>query len=409
MEFGAERSKAGRPNWVRGLAYWLAGGGLMLLMMGTNVPSPLYGVYRQEWGFSAGVLTLIFASYVAALIPSLLVFGRLSDEVGRRRTVLIGLLVAVCGAALFFLAQGVAWLFAARAVQGVAVGLTSGAATAAIAELHSRGNRRAAALLTTVALTGGSALGPLFGGLVAQYGPGPLALPYLAYLCLLIPAMLSLWAVMPETVEKRLEGKPVTASLRPRLPRVSADILGSFALGSSACFVGWAVTGLFLALVPSYVAELLGLSNLAVGGGAVFAMLGASTLAQLFMKRTSHRRAMVLGSLALVAGLGLLVLSVPTHSLWPLFGSTLLDGFGLGLAFMGGLGLVGKVAPSENRAEVLSACYVVIYLGVGLPVVGVGFASGWIGLFAAVMAFAAVVGALCLPIAYAAARMPEHS
>ena len=215
MQSGAERSKAGRPNWVRGLAYWLAGGGLMLLMMGTNVPSPLYGVYRQEWGFSAGVLTLIFASYVAALIPSLLVFGRLSDEVGRRRTVLVGLLVAVCGAALFFLAQGVAWLFAARAVQGVAVGSTSGAATAAIAELHPRGDRRAAALLTTVALTGGSALGPLFGGLIAQYGPGALALPYLAYLFLLIPAMLALWAVMPETVEKsvcRATSYPAPAS-----------------------------------------------------------------------------------------------------------------------------------------------------------------------------------------------------
>jgi MFS family permease len=136
----------------------------MLLMMGTNVPSPLYGVYRQEWGFSAGVLTLIFASYVAALIPSLLVFGRLSDKVGRRRVVLVGLLVAVCGSALFFVAQGVVWLFAARMVQGTAVGLTSGAATAAIAELHPGGDRRSAALLTTIALTGGSALGPLFGG-----------------------------------------------------------------------------------------------------------------------------------------------------------------------------------------------------------------------------------------------------
>jgi MFS family permease len=392
-----------------GFAYWLAGSGLMLLMMGTNVPSPLYGVYRQEWGFSAGVLTLIFASYVAALIPSLLVFGRLSDKVGRRRVVLVGLLVAVCGSALFFMAQGVVWLFAARMVQGTAVGLTSGAATAAIAELHPGGDRRAAALLTTIALTGGSALGPLFGGLIAQYGPEPLSLPYLAYLCFLIPAALGIWVVMPETVEKRLESKHGAVSLRPRLPRVPAEIIGSFALGSSACFVGWAVTGLFLALVPSYATDLLGVSNLAVGGGAVFAMLGASTATQLFMRETSHRRAMVLGSLALVAGLGLLVLSVPTHSLWPLFGSTLLDGLGLGLAFMGGLGLVGKGAPSESRAEVLSACYIVIYLGVGLPVVGVGFASNWIGLFAAVMAFATVVGVLCLLVAYLAARMPEHS
>jgi hypothetical protein len=156
----------------------------------------------------------------------------------------------------------------------------------------------------------------------------------------------------------------MAVSLRPRLPRVPAGILGSFALGSSACFIGWAVTGLFLALVPSYAADLLGISNLVVGGGAAFAMLGASTLAQFFMRGTPSRRAMVLGSLALMAGLGLLVLSVPTHSVWPLFGSTLLDGFGLRLAFMGTFGLVGRVAPTEIRAEVLSACYVIIYLGV---------------------------------------------
>ncbi|MCZ9339391.1 MFS transporter, partial [Streptomyces sp. TRM76130] len=47
-------------------------------------PSPLYSVYQQQWHFSARVLTVVFALYVAGLLGALLVVGALSDHVGRR-------------------------------------------------------------------------------------------------------------------------------------------------------------------------------------------------------------------------------------------------------------------------------------------------------------------------------------
>ncbi len=372
-------------------AYLLVALALGLAVLGTNIPSPLYGVYAEEWGFSSGTVTLIFAVYCLVLILSLLAFGRLSDEVGRRPIVLAALSVIALGSLLFALAQNVALLLAARAVQGLAVGMLSGAATAALAELHPRLDRRAAALAATVALTGGSAIGPFFGGGLAEYGPYPLMLPYLANLGLLVPVIVAFWAVVPETVAPKPKEE---RTWRLRRPRVPPGARYHFALGSGACFVAWAVAGLFIALVPSYAASLLDADNLLVGGGAVSIMLGAACAVQVLARKYSPRRAMVSGMAAQVAGLAAIVAAVPTQSVLLLLAGALLDGAGLGLAFMGGLGLVGRVAPPESRAEVLSACYVIIYLGESLPVLGVGYGAGWVGLYPAVAAFAALIGGL---------------
>lgn len=370
-------------------------------MLGTNIPSPLYGVYADEWGFSSGTVTLIFAVYCLVLIAALLVFGRLSDEVGRRKIIIAALLVIALGSLLFALAQNVAWLLAARAAQGIAVGMLSGAATAALAELHPKLDRRAAALVATVALTGGSAIGPLFGGLLAEYAPYPLVLPYVVDLGLLILVIAAFWAVVPETLVPNPTEK---RSWKFRRLRVPSDIRYSFALGSGACFVAWAVAGLFIALVPSYASSLLRVDSLLVGGGAVSIMLGAACAVQVLARKASPRRAMVSGMAAQVAGLVVIVAAVPAQSVPLLLAAALLDGAGLGLAFMGGLGLVGRVAPPENRAEVLSACYVIIYLGESLPVLGVGYGAGWVGLYPAVVAFAVLIGGLGVLAALLAAR-----
>ncbi len=391
-------SAAERPTRA---AYLLVGLALGLAVLGTNVPSPLYGVYAEEWSFSAVTVTLIFAVYCLVLIGALLVFGRLSDEVGRRPVMLAGLLVIALGSLLFALAQSVAWLLAARAVQGLAVGMMSGAMTAALAELHPGGDRRAAALAATVALTGGSAVGPLFGGVLAEYGPYPLVLPYLANLGLLFLVIVGLWAAVPETVAPKPKEE---RSWRIRRPRVPTGVRYPFALGSGVCFVAWAVAGLFIALVPSYAASLLDADSLLVGGGAVSVMLGAACAAQVVARRAPVRWTMASGMVAQVAGLAAIVAAVPAHSVLLLLAGALLDGAGLGLAFMGGLGLVGRVAPPENRAEVLSACYVIIYLGESLPVLGVGYGAGWVGLYPAVVAFAVLIGGLGVLTALLAAR-----
>ncbi len=373
-------------------AYRLLACSLLFLIMGTNVPSTLYGVYSEEWGFSNGTLASVFAAYIVGLIPALLIFGRMSDVFGRRRVALAGLALAACASALFIAAQGVAWLFAARFVQGLAVGMASGAITAALAETNPNKDRKQAALAATAALTAGGGVGPLFGAALARYEP--LTTPYVAYLALFIPIIIGLWAVMPETVEK---GE--NPEWRPRRPRIPVEGRRSFAVGTASCFSVWAVVGFFSSLVPSYVESLLGTQNLLAGGGIIFTLFACSFAAQMMFGKLPSSRAVVAGSLATVAGLAALVAAVPAQSAAMLLAASAVGGCGVGLGFMGGMSFVSEAASSENRAEVVSAAYVILYVGVGLPTALVGFASDAFGLFASVAGFATMIAALSMFVA----------
>ncbi len=119
--------------------------GLGVMFVGAILPTPLYPLYRQAFGFSGVTLTLIYAVYVLGNLIALLFFGRLSDQIGRRVTTLAAIGVGIASALVFAFATGTPWLFAARALSGFSTGLASGTATAWIAELYSdRGGGAAA-------------------------------------------------------------------------------------------------------------------------------------------------------------------------------------------------------------------------------------------------------------------------
>src|SRR3954453_811875 len=116
------------------------------MLLGANIAATLYAGYAAQYHFSTPLLALIFAVYALVLVPSLLLFGQISDRVGRRTVIVTGLLLALLGLVLFATAHGIAFLFAARAVQGLAQGMMSGAATAALTELVGAEDPRRAAL-----------------------------------------------------------------------------------------------------------------------------------------------------------------------------------------------------------------------------------------------------------------------
>ncbi len=165
---------------------------LGVLLTGTNIPTPLYPAYERLFGFPPLVVTLVFAVYAIVLIPSLLVFGPLSDAIGRRRVLIPAVVAAAFGSVLFAAASATGWLFAARAVQGLALGAVQGTASAALTEVDPTGNKRRAALVASLVTVGGSAAGPLLGGVLAQYAPAPRVLPYLVEIVLLGLALLGL-------------------------------------------------------------------------------------------------------------------------------------------------------------------------------------------------------------------------
>jgi len=383
----AERAKAWR--------FWATAYTLLILLTGTNLPTPLYRVYEQRFGFSPLVATLIFAAYVAVLIPSLLVAGPLSDAIGRRRVLLPAVVAAALGSLGFALASGTEWLFAARILQGFAVGAAAGPLTAALTELEPAGNHRKAALVSTVTSVGGLGLGPVLAGLLAQYAPAPHVLPFVVEIVLLIPAAVTI-AALPAA-------RPTTRR-RPRRPEIPTAMRSVFATSGMANFLAFAVIGLFLALIPTYVAALANSTNLLLGGGAAALMLACSAIVQVVSYGKPSRALQRVGLPMLAAGLGLLALAGSVSSLVLLLAATALAGIGQGLVFLGGLTAVNHAAPADRRAEVLSSFYVVVYCGVGLPVIGVGFLATDIGLIAAVRFFAGVVAVLCLIVLFALGR-----
>ncbi|UOQ91451.1 MFS transporter [Halobacillus shinanisalinarum] len=369
------------------LIFWFVGYTLLILMVGANIPSPLYSVYQQQWGFSSGVLTLIFAIYAFVLIPSLLIFGQLSDRLGRKKVLLIGLLISAAGSAVFALSSNLILLFIARGLQGLAAGMMSGTATAALVELRPN-HRKTASLVASIATAGGTAVGPILGGVLAQYGPMPLILPYIVHLILFIPGCITIFA-MNETIKTKS-----TSRWHLQRPSIPVTLRTPFTMGAITAFAAWSVTALFMSLVPSYVSSLMGIHNLAITGGVVFLMLGASAVAQLTFKNLSFRISMMSGLILLIVGLIGFVLAVPSQSITLLIISTIITGLGQGLAFMGSMQLVNEIAPANQRGNVVSTLYVVIYIGVGLPTIGIGFGAVWIGLYAAISIFTCFIVAL---------------
>lgn len=84
----------------------VVGAVLVLLMLSSSVPSALYVLYQQEWGLSSGVITVVFAVYAVTVLAGLLLFGSLSDTLGRRPVLAASLVLAIVSMGLFAGAGG---------------------------------------------------------------------------------------------------------------------------------------------------------------------------------------------------------------------------------------------------------------------------------------------------------------
>ncbi len=133
--------RRGTVGWVpfAGMTYVL-----VVLLASSNLPTPLYPVYERVFALSPLLITLVFATYALVVIPSLLVFGPLSDAIGRRRIFVAALVGALVSMALFAAANGVAWLFAAQLFEGMALSALQGSAAPALIETDPRADRRLA-------------------------------------------------------------------------------------------------------------------------------------------------------------------------------------------------------------------------------------------------------------------------
>ena len=360
-----------------------------ITMVGTTLPTPLYVLYREEFGFSELMVTVIFATYALGVIVALLLFGGLSDQIGRRRVLLPGLACSAASAVLFLLAQGLVPLLLGRLLSGLSAGIFTGTATATILDLSPPANRGRATLVATVANMGGLGCGPLLAGILAQFAANPLRLVFIVDLVLLVPVALAVF-LAPEPVQRR-----APLALRPRRPRVPAEMRAVFVSAALAIFSGFAVFGVVTSVVPAFLG-VVGVSDLAVVGLVVAAAFAASLTGQALMGRMSQRAALLAGTGALAGGMVVLAAGLEWSSLALLIAGVIVAGVGQGLSLRAGLAAVTAVAPVRQRAEVSSAFFVVAYVATSFPVVGVGLLAELTSLRTTGLVFSAVVLGLAL-------------
>jgi predicted MFS family arabinose efflux permease len=364
-----------------------------VVMLGGTVPAPLYPYYVRSLGLSPLLVTVVFAAYAVGTLTALLLGGGLSDRVGRRPVLLLAVVVAALSTVVFLLFPTLPGLLAGRVLSGLSVGLTTGTATAALVELHP--DRRTATTLATVANMGGLGLGPVLAGVLAGQLPYPTTIPFLAFLVLLLPV--AALVVVPETAPATARGlSALLHAVRPQRLGVPRDGRPGFAAAAVAGFAAFALLGLFTSLTSNFLGSALADPGPQVVGLTIAVVFAAAVAGQLLVQRMDFDRAALIGLALLPIGATLVVGALAASSL-PLFlAAAVVGGTGIGFAFQSAVGRVGSLTGAADRSAVTSAFFVVAYLGITVPVVGVGELATRTDLTDAAVALAVLVAVLAV-------------
>ncbi|MFG3182471.1 MFS transporter [Streptomyces nigra] len=341
---------------------------LMTLLAASSAPTPLYAIYQQHWGFSPITVTVVFGIYAVAVLLSLLVFGKISDHVGRRPVLLVALLGQALAMVVFAEAGGVNSLLAARILQGISTGAAVGALGAGMLDIDARRG----GFLNSLTPTLGTAAGAMVSALLVQYLPAPTRLVYLVVLGVFVLQALAVLA-MGETVSR---ARGALASMVPefKLPRTARPAVG---IAAPVMFAVWALTGLYAALGPAIIRTLVHSDSVVWGGLPLFVLATAAGLAVLLLRGTATRKVMFIGVGSLTVGVLITLASLASNggslAVTTFFVAAAISGFGFGAGFQGGIRLVVPLVEPHERAGVLSLLYVICYVGLGVPAVIGGF------------------------------------
>jgi predicted MFS family arabinose efflux permease len=368
-------------------------------------PALSYRLYAQEWHLTHTATTGIFAVFPITVVAMLVGFGGISDQIGRRAAMMLGLGASLVGTVLFAVAPNVWWIIAGRAFMGVGVGLSAGPSTAAILEFGSHQDPRHAASLTMTAQAGGFAAALLVGGALTEYAPWP------THLCFWVLAVLLAALMIATSFLPRHAFAGETGTWRSRMPFVPKDLRRAFATAAGAMTAAYTFGVLVLSLGGQIEHDLIGSSNALVNGVVLALFPIVLGPVGVIAKRLSPRVALAIGSAVSVLGMGLVALAVGRHDLLIFLTGTASAGTAYSLLFIGGFGIINSAGSSHHRGAVFSALYLVGYLSMAALALVLGVvATAWglelaIDLGAAAIAMVSVA-TLGLAIAHSRSARP---
>lgn len=331
---------------------------LLTFLAASSAPTPLYHLYQEGLHFSSGMLTLIFGVYALSLLAALLTVGSLSDHLGRKPVIFAALALNMLAMLLFINESSVAWLIAARTLQGFATGMATAVLGAALLDT----DRQQGPLVNSVAPLLGMACGAMGSSLLVEFAPLPTQLIYWTLLALMLGQAMYVWR-LPETVS-RIPG--ALASLRPTL-HVPPQVRRALWLSLPVDVAVWAMGGFYLSLAPSLVRAATGSTSNLIGGGLVAVLTLSGALMIFSLRNRPAHKVLRLGASLLAVGVALILAAVHSASLPLFFIATLIAGSGFGAGFLGALRSVVPLALPHERAGLMSAFYVLSYLAFCLP------------------------------------------
>ncbi|MCK1798662.1 MFS transporter [Streptomyces sp. XM4193] len=362
---------------------------LIALLAASSAPTPLYPRYQAQWQLSSLDITVVFSAYALALLIALLTTGSLSDHVGRRPVLLGALAVQIASVALFATADGLTALIGARVLQGIATGVATGAAGAALLDLEDPARPGRPALANSIAPVTGMAAGVLAATLAVRFAPVPTITIHAALIAVFAAQAIALVGTS-ETVRRR---PGALRSLRPR-PALPPEAARTLLLNGAGVVAVWALGGFHSSLGPDFTRLVSPGGPEYADGMAFFALTAVAAPTVYATRRMPTDVSALVGSCAVVPAAVLTVGALWLANPVLLFAGAALAGFGFGAVSRGALRAVVDSVPARERSGTLASYYVLGYLAMSLPAVGAGALAAGFGLRAAALSCAGCVTVL---------------
>lgn len=347
---------------------------VFLITHAANLQIPFYGTYAKMAGFGSGISAIAFSTYVAGLLPTLILLGGASDRI-RRKTIILASLLVACVATFLMIAQPTIYtLFVTRVLQGIGVGLITGTGTAYLSALMPQNAKKVAAYISLTTSLGFSS-GALFTNVVLSYQQSLVPFSYWAVFVLIL-GCIGLAVGIPE--------QPTTSGSLIRLPSFPP---GAIWAGVAIAFA-WSLAGIVGVILPTQLAQ-YGLPNWS--GPMLFIIVIAGVLFQPVARRLEARRSLQIGAVLLVLGYLTFTCGAWLGQLSLVLAGVAIAGTACyGFTYLGGLAEVVRLGGSQS-ARVTSGYFVCAYLGYGVPVILIGFLAERFGTVNTLIGFGMVL------------------
>jgi DHA1 family tetracycline resistance protein-like MFS transporter len=364
--------------------------------VGFGIVIPLLPLYAERFGAGTVAVTWLLALYSLMQFLFAPWWGRVSDRVGRRPVLLLGLFGSAASYLAFGLAGSLPVLFLARAMNGFA-GANVGVAQAYIADVTGPHDRAKGMGMIGAAFGLGFIFGPAIGGVLSQWGH---AAPFLGAGALALANGVVAVFRLPESLPpERRSAAPLRLGLGERFrgllgagtpARLKALFLAGFLVTAGIAvmegtFSLWADQRWNLAERPiAFLFAWMGVVGVVAQGFAVGRLV----------RRVGERRAALLGGALMAAGLAAMALA---PSLALLAGALALLAMGHGIAVPSVSSLISRQGGPAEQGRILGVSQSLSALGRVIGPVAGGVALAHVGTAAPFLSGAALAaGALLL-------------